>query len=88
MSIDAGYGHAVDAILANMSYRVGVRIKYDAEKSQAEARSLWINPYYSGPYILLGKAYMKKNQPSTAEEMLAPSSTREGRTKRSRNSKH
>jgi len=70
LSIDAGYGHAVDAILANMSYRVGVRIKYDAEKSQAEARSLWINPYYSGPYILLGKAYMKKNQPSTAEEML------------------
>ena len=33
-------------------------------------QSLWINPYFSGPYILLGKAYSKTNQPEAAEEML------------------
>jgi tetratricopeptide (TPR) repeat protein len=33
-------------------------------------RSLWRNPFYSGPYILLGRAYMKKGQPGTAESML------------------
>jgi cytochrome c-type biogenesis protein CcmH/NrfG len=33
-------------------------------------KSLWLNPYYSGPYILLGRVYMKKNQPATAEGML------------------
>jgi Tfp pilus assembly protein PilF len=33
-------------------------------------KSLWINPYYSGPYLLLGKAYQKKRQFSTAEGML------------------
>jgi tetratricopeptide (TPR) repeat protein len=33
-------------------------------------RSLWLNPFYSGPYILLGRAYMKTNQPATAEGML------------------
>src|SRR5206468_3226545 len=45
------------------------QLRWD-EAIAALQRSLWINPYYSGPYILLGKAYMKKNQPSTAEEML------------------
>ena len=25
-------------------------------------RSVWLNPYYSGPYILLGRAYMKKGE--------------------------
>jgi tetratricopeptide (TPR) repeat protein len=33
-------------------------------------RSLWINPFYSAPYILLGQAYAKKGQPATAEGML------------------
>ena len=33
-------------------------------------KSIWLNPFYSGPYILLGSAYMKKGQPATAEGML------------------
>ena len=33
-------------------------------------RSLWINPFYSGPYILLGRAYMKTGRLATAEGML------------------
>ena len=33
-------------------------------------QSLWLNPYYSGPYILLGKAYSRTGQPATAEGML------------------
>ena len=33
-------------------------------------KSMWINPFYSGPYLLLGRAYMKKGQPATAEGML------------------
>jgi len=53
LSIDAGYSHAVDAILANMSYRVGVRIKYDAEKSQAEAAAgALFDVYYTGERMM------------------------------------
>jgi cytochrome c-type biogenesis protein CcmH/NrfG len=33
-------------------------------------RSIWINPSFSGPYILLGRTYMKKGEPGTAEGML------------------
>jgi Flp pilus assembly protein TadD len=33
-------------------------------------QSLWLNPYYSAPYILLGKAYTRKGQLGTAEGML------------------
>jgi tetratricopeptide (TPR) repeat protein len=33
-------------------------------------QSLWINPYFSGPYIVLGRAYLAKGQPATAEGML------------------
>jgi len=29
-----------------------------------------MNPYFSGPYILLGKAYSKTGQPGAAEDML------------------
>jgi Flp pilus assembly protein TadD len=29
-----------------------------------------VNPHFSGPYILLGRAYMKKNELGTAEGML------------------
>ena len=40
------------------------------EAIAALQRSLWINPFFSGPYIVLGRAYMKKGQPATAEGML------------------
>jgi cytochrome c-type biogenesis protein CcmH/NrfG len=30
----------------------------------------YVPPFYSGPYILLGKVYTKKGQPVTAEAML------------------
>ena len=30
-------------------------------------KSIWLNPFYSAPYILLGRAYMQKGQPATAE---------------------
>ena len=33
-------------------------------------QSVWINPYFSGPYILLGKAYSKTGRPAAAEDML------------------
>ena len=33
-NIDAGYGHAVATILANMAYRNGVRMEYDAERME------------------------------------------------------
>jgi Tfp pilus assembly protein PilF len=33
-------------------------------------KSIWLNPYYSAPYILMGRAYMKKEQPAVAEGML------------------
>ena len=40
------------------------------EAMEALQKSLWLNPYYSGPYILLGRLYLKKGQPATAEGML------------------
>ena len=43
--------------------------KWD-EGIAALQKSIWLNPFYSAPYILLGKAYMKKGQPATAEGML------------------
>jgi Tfp pilus assembly protein PilF len=33
-------------------------------------KSIWLNPFYSAPYIVLGRAYMKKGEPATAEGML------------------
>jgi tetratricopeptide (TPR) repeat protein len=33
-------------------------------------RSIWINPFFSGPYILLGRAYVARDQLQTAEGML------------------
>ena len=33
-------------------------------------QSLWINPFFSGPYIVLGRAYVAKGQLQTAEGML------------------
>jgi predicted Zn-dependent protease len=43
--------------------------KWD-EAVRALQRSLWLNPYFSGPYILLGRAYLKLAQPAAAESML------------------
>jgi len=33
-------------------------------------KSVWLNPYFSGPYIVLGKVYLKKGEMATAESML------------------
>ena len=43
-------------------YQLGDVYVREAKWNQAITmlqRSLWINPFYSGPYILLGRAYMK-----------------------------
>jgi len=40
------------------------------EAIAALQQSIWINPYFSGPYILLGKAFAKTDQPAAAEDML------------------
>ena len=59
--------------LAMASYQLGdalLRQNRGDEAIAALQRSLWLNPFYSGPYILLGRAYMKKDQPATAEGML------------------
>ena len=40
------------------------------EAIAALQKSIWLNPFYSAPYILLGKAYMKKGEFATAEGML------------------
>ena len=44
--------------------------KWD-EAIVALQKSIWLNPFYSAPYILLGKAYMQKGQTATAEGMLS-----------------
>ena len=41
---------------------LGRQLKWD-ESIAALQQSLWLNPYYSGPFILLGRAYVKKGQP-------------------------
>ena len=33
-------------------------------------KSVWLNPFYSGPYILLSKSYLKKRDLGNAENML------------------
>jgi len=33
-------------------------------------RSIWLNPNYSGPFILLGKAYLKRKELANAEGVL------------------
>jgi Tfp pilus assembly protein PilF len=40
------------------------------EAIAALQQSLWLNPYYSAPYILLGKAYSRTGNLGTAEGML------------------
>ena len=43
--------------------------KWDAAIAALQ-RSLWINPYFSGPLIVLGRAYLAKSQPAVAEGLL------------------
>lgn len=33
-------------------------------------KSIWLNPFFSGPYIVLGKVYLKKGDLGNAENML------------------
>ncbi len=33
-------------------------------------KSIWLNPTYSGPYILLGKGYLQQKELSNAEGVL------------------
>jgi tetratricopeptide (TPR) repeat protein len=54
-------------------YRVGEAYSRQPDWDKAIPalqQSLWINPYFSGPYIVLGRAYIAKGQPATAEGML------------------
>ena len=54
-------------------YRLGegyARQQQWAPAIAALQRSLWINPYFSGPYIVLGRAYLATNDPGTAEGFL------------------
>jgi len=54
-------------------YRLGDaytrQLKWD-DALAALQKSVWINPYFSGPYILLGRTYMKKGDTPAAEGML------------------
>jgi len=64
---------AINPAHAMALYRIGDiysrQLKWDAAIAVLQ-QSLWMNPYFSGPYILLGKAYGKTNQIQAAEEML------------------
>ena len=54
-------------------YRIGDIYSRQQKWTEAIAalqQSIWMNPYFSGPYILLGKAYSKTGQPGAAEDML------------------
>ena len=54
-------------------YRLGDAFTREARWDEAIAalqKSIWLQPHFSGPYILLGRSYMKKGQPATAEGML------------------
>ena len=54
-------------------YRLGEalsrQLKWD-EAIPPLQKSIWINPFFSGPYIVLGKVYFKKNDLGNAEIML------------------
>jgi Flp pilus assembly protein TadD len=54
-------------------YRLGEALSRQNKWDEAIAalqKSIWLQPHFSGPYIVLGRAYMKKGQPATAEGML------------------
>ena len=75
---------ALDQLLLDIAVtihpeRAGLWINLAADRARSGSkgpaiaalqRSLWLNPFYSGPYILLGRAYMKKGELGTAEGML------------------
>jgi Flp pilus assembly protein TadD len=64
---------AINPAHAMALYRIGEIYSLQQQWDSAIAslqQSIWINPYYSGPYILLGKAYAKTNRPAAAEDML------------------
>ncbi len=54
-------------------YRLGDaytrQLKWDEAITPLQ-KSVWLNPFYSGPYILLGKSYLKKRDLVSAEGML------------------
>jgi cytochrome c-type biogenesis protein CcmH/NrfG len=64
---------AINPAHAMALYRIGEiytrRLEWEPAIRSLQ-QSVWINPYYSGPYILLGKAYAKTNRPAAAEDML------------------
>jgi len=64
---------AVNPANAMALYRLGEAYsrQQDWDKAiPALQQSLWINPFFSGPYIVLGRAYLAKGQAATAEGML------------------
>ena len=63
----------LDPLDAMARYRLGEALsrqhKWD-ESMAASQQSLWINPYFSGPYIVLARGYLDKDQPGAAEGLL------------------
>ncbi len=59
-------------------YRLGEalsrQLKWD-EAIPPLQKSIWLNPFFSGPYIVLGKVYLKKQDLGNAENMLRRSTT-------------
>jgi tetratricopeptide (TPR) repeat protein len=54
-------------------YRLGEALSRQGDWDRAIValqQSLWINPFFSGPYIVLGRGYLAKGQLQTAEGML------------------
>ena len=54
-------------------YRLGDahvrRLEWDLAAA-ALTRSMWLNPYFSGPYVLLGKVHQQRGDLGAAEGML------------------
>ena len=50
---------------------LGRQAKWD-DSIDALQQSLWLNPFYSGPYILLGRAYTKKESAGHRRRDAAP----------------
>jgi cytochrome c-type biogenesis protein CcmH/NrfG len=54
-------------------YRLGDAYTREERWDEAQGpleRSIWLNPNYSGPYILLGKVYFKRKELANAEGVL------------------
>ncbi|MEJ7709684.1 MAG: tetratricopeptide repeat protein [Pyrinomonadaceae bacterium] len=54
-------------------YRLGEaytrQLKWDEAIAPLQ-KSVWLSPYFSGPYIVLGKVYLKKRDMGNAESIL------------------